>query len=526
MPELPTKTRDGVSRRSFLATTATLAATTAIGASALPSKSRANTPKKGGTLRFGVGHGSTTDSLDPGTFENNFTIALDYMLHNHMSEITADGDLSGEVAESWESSPDAKVWSFKVRNGMEHHNGKTVTPEDVIASFRHHMGEDTTSAAAAFLKPVVSMKADGSDSVVIELDSGNADFPYIVKDYHMPIMPSIDGKVDPSNGIGCGPYKLEYFEPGVQAKVSRHPNYWKSDRAHFDEVQMLTIADGSARTNAIITEEMDLVDRVDLKTAELLKRKQNLEVITVAGNQHYTFPMLTQYEPFNNNDVRMALKLAVDRQEMVDKILRGYGSVGNDHPIGSSVPFYASDLPQRQYDPDKAKWHVKQSGFGEITVQLSAADAAFSGAVDAATLYQQSAAKAGINIEVVREPNDGYWSNVWTQKPWCACYWNGRATIDAMLSIAYIPGAAWNDTNWDNPRFVELVNMGRAELDYTKRAEIYREAQELLSNDGGTVVPMYANYVFAASKKLGHGKIAANFDMDGQKFAERWWFAS
>src|SRR5882757_4444654 len=208
---------------------------------------------------------------------------------------------------------------------------------------------------------------------------------------------------------------------------------------------------------------------------------------------------------------------------MVKTILQGHGTVGNDHPIGSGMPFFAAGLPQRTQDLDKAKWHLKQAGLTNLNVKLSAADAAFSGAVDAAELYSQAAAKGGIKIDVERVPNDGYWANVWTKKPWCACYWAGRPTVDAMLSLAYLPDGAWNDTNWKNPRFVELVTAGRAELDAKKRAQIYFDAQEILSNDGGTVVPMFADYVFATSNKIKHDKIASNWDMDGQKFSERWW---
>jgi len=158
-------------------------------------------------------------------------------------------------------------------------------------------------------------------------------------------------------------------------------------------------------------------------------------------------------------------------------------------------------------------------------VPLSGAEAAFAGAVDAVALYSERARDAGIEIKIVREPNDGYWANVWTKKPWCACYWGGRPTANEILSLGYLPGAPWNDTNWKDDRFIELVMAGRAELNRVKRAAIYRDAQQLLSDDGGTVVPMYANYVFAASTSLAHGKIAASMDMDGQKFSERWWFA-
>jgi len=138
-------------------------------------------------------------------------------------------------------------------------------------------------------------------------------------------------------------------------------------------------------------------------------------------------------------------------------------SIGNDHPIGPANQFYAADLPQNDYDPEKAKSLLKKAGLDGLKVDLSAANAAFSGAIDAAQLYQASAKEAGIEINVVQEPDDGYWSNVWLKKPWCACYWSGRATEDWMFSTAYESGVPWNDTFWENARFQELLLTARAE---------------------------------------------------------------
>jgi peptide/nickel transport system substrate-binding protein len=511
-----------LTRRRFLGTAT--AATAALGAAPLlGSRANAATPKKGGTLRYGVGHGSTADTLNPGIFDNNFTIAVAYTLHNHIGEVTSDGELIGEIAESWEASADVKQWVFKIREGVPFHNGKTVTPEDVVASIDYHRREGSASVAGALVEQITDMRVDGQN-VVIDLEAGNADFPYIMSNFHLPILPSEDGEIDWKNGIGCGPYRLEGFQPGVGATFTRFENYWKEDRAHFDAIQLEAIVDPAARNAALMSGTVDLIDRVDLKTAERMASVPNVEVLSIPGLQHYTFPMLTDQGPFTDVNVRLALKHACPRQEMVDKILFGHGSVGNDHPIADPVPFSA-DLEQRAFDPEKARFHLKKAGLDSLDVSLHSSEAAFGGAVDAASLYAERAREAGININVVREPNDGYWTDVWMRKPWCACYWSGRPTVDDQLSIGYMPNAAWNDTNWVNDRFVALVRAGRAELDPAKRAEIYFEAQQILSDDGGAVVPMFANYVFAKTDKLAHGDIAMNTDMDGQKFAERWWFA-
>ena len=211
---------------------------------------------------------------------------------------------------------------------------------------------------------------------------------------------------------------------------------------------------------------------------------------------------------------------------MVDKILFGYGAVGNDHPIGQGQQFFNSELEQRTYDPDKAKFHLKEAGLDSLSVTLSAADAAFPGAVDAAVLFQQSAADAGINLEVNRVPNDGYWADVWMKDPFSAVYWGGRPVEDAMFSTAYAAGVAWNDTFWDNERFNKLLVEARAELDTDKRRTMYYEMQAIVNEDGGAIIPMFANYVFATGKDIAvSDSMASNWDMDGERWMERWSFA-
>ena len=198
----------------------------------------------------------------------------------------------------------------------------------------------------------------------------------------------------------------------------------------------------------------------------------------------------------------MALKLSVKRQELVDKILLGFGALGNDIPVNGAMPFHNDTITQREYDVDRAAFHYKKSGHSG-TIPLNVSDAAFPGAVDAAQLIAASAKDAGINIEVIREPKDGYWSNVWNKKGWCACYWGGRPTPDWMFKAAYTKDTEWNDTAWRgtkaSKRFNELVVAAASETDQAVRKTKYFEAQELLHDDGGVILPMFANYIMAVS---------------------------
>jgi peptide/nickel transport system substrate-binding protein len=519
--------RGWISRREFVKRMTALGFAASVPAGMLASMSAHGATKTGGKFRVGLGHGSTTDSLDPATWENAFTqFTFGYGSNNHLTEILPDGNLGPELAESWEASADAKVWTFKLRKDVEFHNGKTLEANDVIASLNHHRGEDTKSGAKGIVSPIAEMKADGKNVLVVTLDGGNADFPFVLNDYHLAIQPGKDGKIDATSGIGAGAYVVESYEPGVRAKLKRNKNYYRTDYGHFDEAEVLTIADVAARTNALVTGEVDAIDRLDIKTLNLLKRNKNINIQETSGTAHYTAAMRTDTPPFDNNDVRMALKLAVDREALLQNVLRGHGVLGNDHPIGLSNRYHAAEIPQRVYDPEKARFHLKKAGLSKLKVDLSAADAAFAGAVDAAVLMREHAAKAGIDINVIREPNDGYWSNVWMKKPWSMVYWGGRPTEDWMFSTAYAEGADWNDSFWSHERFNKLLLQARSELDEAKRREMYVEMQLIVRDEGGVLVPMFNNYVFATSSKIGHGKMGANWGLDGNRGMERWWFKS
>ena len=518
-------TANGMDRRDFLKTSAVGISAVALGLLPL-GISQAASPKPGGRMRVGLAHGSTTDSLDPGAVgTNGFMGALNYAAHNHLCDVDNSGALEAELAESWEGSDSATKWTFKLRKDVVFHNGKTMDANDVIASINFHRGEDSKSGGKALLSNIKDIKSDGPNTVVFTLNSGNADFPYTISDQHFMILAAKDGSINWQDQVATGPFILKEFNPGVRAFLSKNPNYFKEGRPYFDELELLSIADSAARNNALVTGSVDLIDRVELKTAHLLARKQNVRLEETKGMLHYTLPMLSDVAPFDNNDVRLALKYAVDREKLVQTILHGHGTVGNDHPISSLNQFHATDLEQRQYDPDKAKFHLKRAGLDSLSVSLHLADAAFAGAVDAGTLYREHAAKAGIDIKVVREPNDGYWSNVWMKKSWCASYWLGRVSADATFQLGYAANADWNESHFQNERFNSLLKMARAELDQAKRAEMYFEMQKIFSDEGGSVIPMFGNYVFASSNKVQHGEMRGDRDLDGQKFSERWWFS-
>jgi len=525
--KLASAARQGnISRRSFMhySMAAGMSATAATGL--WTSKANAQ-PSRGGTFRFGVHDGNTSDTHDPGTYVTRQMIYLAHQYRSYLTMINPDGSLGPDLATEWTANDDASQWTFEINSNASFHSGKPVTAEDVIASMNHHRGEESGSAAKALLSSVTDVKADGDHTVVVTLSSGNADLPWLMTDYHLAICPADgNGGIDWKSGDGSGPYKIDSGEFGVQWRLSRHEG-WHLEGAYFDNLVMLVLNDSNARQTALVTGDVDAVSLVDLKTKSLLERDPTIVVESVPSAAAITMPMHCDTAPYNDVNVRNALKLTMDRDEVIDKIAFGEATKGNDFHHSPAMPYWPDDIEQREYDPDKAKSLLKKAGAEGLEVSISTADSVFSGAVDMAVLYAEQSKAAGITVNVVREPSDGYYSDVWLKKPYSLVSWGARPTPDVMYTLAYKDDAAWNESRWQNERFNELLLQAKSELDNSLRAEMYREMAQLARDDGGTLLPFFNNFVYARRDNVMRGEnLAASWELDGGRAPSRWWFAS
>lgn len=493
-----------------------------------PAGAASSSPRRGGHLRIGLWGGSSQDTLDPASITNDAGFLIAATARNKLLEVEPNGELTPSLVVKWEPSDDLMQWTFEIRSGVTFHSGKSLEPSDVVASLNLHRGEASTSPAKSFLKPVVDIKADGTNRVVVSLDAPNVDFPSVLADLSLSIVPAKDGVADRNTTDGTGPYAIESFEPGRHIRFKRNPNYWNLDKAaFFDSAEVLIIADAATRMNALRSGQVDLINQADLKTLNMLQRVPGINVEDVPSGRFYIFGMMSDVTPFNDKNVRQALKYAINRKEMTQKILLGHGSVGNDQPIKIGHKYFNSELPQREYDPDKAKFHLKQAGLTSLQVSLSVAEAAFAGAVNAGQLFAASAGEAGIKIDAVREADDGYFDNVWLKKPFTADYWTQLPSADAQFTQGYAKGAAWNETHFDNARFNELLQKARGTLDEQQRIGMYHEMQQLIHDESGAIIPMFANNTWASKSTLKHqANLASHRDLDDFRCIERWWFES
>jgi len=514
-----------LSRRGFLG------AATAIGAMSMAMpilgsgmrSARADTPKKGGVLRLGLAGGSTTDSWDPRTYTEIVMISLGGQVFNSFIEFDGNRRPQPDLLESWEVKPGATEWVLTMRRGVTFHNGKTLDLDDLIYSLNLHRGK-SASALVGQMKHVQDITKVGDTQIKVTLTRPDAEFIYLLGDYHMKVVPNDFS--DWSKPIGTGAFKAEKYNPGISARVTRSGDYWRSDRGFVDAVETTVINDTAVRMNALVGGQVDIINRVGKTTVDLFKGVGGLKLEDVPAGWHAIMAARVDRAPFSDPNLRLALKYAIDREAILKTLFNNYGSVGNDHPIPKNDPNFNSELPQTSYDPDKAKFYLKKANMGGAQIQLTASDAAYEGAVNAAVLYQASAAKSGLPMAINREPVDGFWDNAWLKRPFCGSYWAGRSTALQMLSVAYKSDADWNETGWKNPTFDKLLLDAAAELDDSKRKSYLWEAQRMLHEDGGAVIPVFSNNLEAHTDAVQGYRVGGVDELFNGRVAEFVWLNS
>ncbi len=446
----------------------------------------AMTPKKGGSVRVA----SNVHGPDDQLFPQQFTSFIDYSrgraTYNGLCQIGEGVIPQPELATEWSSNSDATEWTFQLRKGVTFHDGTPFTADDVVYTMNRHLAEDSTSTVKSVLSSVKEWKKVNSHEVKVEMNSPNSDLPILMGLFQTKIVKN--GST--GDGIGTGPFVMDSFEPGIKSVHSKNPNYWR-EGANLDNIEITAITDPAARANALLAGDVQLIVAVDPKSFRQIETTEGAELLSTPAAVQLGICCLKSTDPGANDDFVKGMQYIQDRERIVKKILRGRGSVGNDTPIMfAHGRDFCENLPQREFDPDKAKFHFKKSGY--TSAELHMAPVA-SGIEDMCLLAQANAAKIGFDLKVKKVPSDGYWGAVWLVEPINVVTWLPRPTVNSQIAIQFAPGAAWNDSHWHNDRLGELLKLSLAETNSERREEMYCEMQQLIHNGSGMVIPAFSN---------------------------------
>ena len=491
--------RDGkLNRREFTAAMSALGLGAATAGTFLTSASAlAATPKKGGKLRAASNIHGPDDQMDPIVFTSGIDYTRGRATYNNLVQILDNMSLNPELAEEWTINADATEFTFKLRKGVTWHDGSDFTADDVIWSMNRHMGKDSASVIKAFFSNVTEWKKVDKYTVKALLDSPDSDLIAKLGEKQAKIVKV--GTTDFKKGNGTGPYKLTSFQPGVRSTHVRNENYWR-DGPNIDELEITAITDPVARVNALIAGDVQIAYAVDAKGIRLIDRSPGVRISSIPSGLYGGVCCLKNTAPGSNDDFVKGMQYIQDRERIVRGILKGHGQVGNDHPISPAYGAeHCSELPQRIYDPEKAKWHLNKSGISSAELFVAPVTA---GIEDVALLMQNNLKKIGFDLKIKKVPNDGYWGAVWMKEPMNVVSWNMRPTANAMLNIQFAPGAKWNDTFWNNERMGELLKAQLAEPNPEVRREMLCEMQTLVHNHSGMVIPAHVNVLDGISDRV------------------------
>ena len=446
----------------------------------------AMTPKKGGTARFASNLHGPDDQLDPIVFTSGIDYTRGRATYNSLVQIGEGLVPNPDLAESFGSNSDATEWTFKIRKGVTWHDGKPLTADDVVYSMKRHQGEDSTSVIKSVLASIGEWKKTGPMEVKAIMNTPNADLPVLMGLFQSKVVQDgTDG-----GGIGTGPFVMESFEPGVKSIHVKNNNYYR-EGANLDSLEITAITDPVARVNALLAGDIQLAGTIEPNAFRQLEGSDKANLLSTPAALQLGICCLKNAEPGSSDDFVKGLQYIQDRKRIVKRILKGKGSIGNDTPVSAAHGAdFCHELPQREFDPDKAKFHFEKSGYKSAELFVAPVTP---GIEDACLLAQANCAKIGFDLKLKKVPTDGYWGAVWMNEPLNVVTWNMRPTANSQMAIQFGPGAAWNDTYWNNDRMGELLSASLAETDPDKRHAMYCEMQTLIHNGSGMVIPAFSN---------------------------------
>lgn len=489
------------------------------GTFALADATASQTPRQGGRIRVASLSSSTADTLDPakGALSTDYT--RHYMIYSGLTQFDSNLQPQLALAEDIQSS-DQTLWSIKLRRGVQFHDGKPLTSADVVYSLARHKDPATGSKIKPVAEQFAAIKASGPHEVQLRLTGPNADLPAMLAVSHLLIVK--DGTTDFRTAVGTGPYRLKEFKPGVRTVTVRNPNYWKPGKPYLDEIELIGIPDESARVNALLSGDVQLIIAVNPRSTKRINASPGHAVLETKSGLHTNLIMRQDVAPTRDPNFVLAMKYLFDRELIRRALFRGYGVIGNDHPIPPGHRYYNAELPQRAHDPERARFHLQKAGLLGVRLPLYASPAA-EGSIDMGSLLQEEAAKIGLKLAVNRVPADGYWSNHWMKHPLGFGNTNPRPTADLLFSLFYASTAAWNESGWKNPRFDQLLVAARGEADENKRKQLYGDMQALVHHHCGVAIPLFISSLDGYDRRLrGFGSIPIGGLM-GYSFAEHVW---
>jgi peptide/nickel transport system substrate-binding protein len=466
--------------------------------------------RRGGTLRVGMTH--YAGSNEPYKLGGGGSLAFAAIPGEFLTFSNNQLQVKPWLATSWKPNADATVWTFQLRRGVKFHNGRTMTADDVVASFKQYTGNKQSQALSVFkgiLEPDGVIKR-GPYTVEFRLDQPTGAFPQLVSQttYQAIIQPrSFAEQPDswvPGGMIGSGAFRLVRFADQKSAELVRFAQYWGGP-APLDRVLLTFYESSAAQVLGLRGGQVDLVQQLSPQAAAPFRNNRRYAIFSAPTASHRQFCLRVDRDPFKDPRTRRAIALVLDRPDLIRKLLVGAGTLGNDSPFWSHYPSTDPSIKQRQQDVALARRLLEAAGQKDVKFTITTHPTLE--LPEYAAAIQAAGRAAGMDISLEVQSTAEYFggSNAttpWLNKPATITQWGARGVPNVYLVAAYLSDGVWNAAHYKNAQLDSAAKSFLSAVDLQTQRRYTKTMAGLLLRDTPVVTSFHADYVTAGLAKV------------------------
>jgi len=462
-------------------------------------------PKRGGILRHAL---PPVAQFDPAFLTSVSDDEVSRPWHDFFVHLDEDNlpDFERSLATGYEVNEEATVWTLALRQGVQFHNGKNLTAEDIVFTYNRLRDPEVGAPTVGTYANITDIEALDDYTIRFTLENPNPDFLFDLGEYHAVVVDS-DTTDFETEWNGTGPFIIESYAPEDRVVFKRNPNYWMIGEdgeplPYLDGMEYIFLTEPSAQVEALRGGQVHWVNKLLPEFVEPLESDPDIVVPMKPSNFSYVIGMRSDRGPTSDNRVRQAIKLATDRSAILEAVALGLGVTGRDTPIGLAYGDYYLDVPEPERDVEKAKALLAEAGYPDgLEIVLTTLDQHSVKAI--AVVLKEQLAEAGITVNIEIVPSDVFYgTGLWLEADFSIVNWAGRPYPQLYLSLAYECGAVWNGTHWCDEELDELAHAAASEMDHAKRVELYHQIQEIFMERGTIIIPFFQNNLWAYRTSL------------------------
>lgn len=481
--------------------------------------------KRGGELRWAM---EIHEITDPATFETVEASNITRWICEYLTRTKSDNVTVPYLAESWDVSDDLKTWTFHLRRGVKWSNGDEFNADDVLANFERWLDPETGSSNLSLFdgltETVTTSNTQGESvkrkqmregaveklnthTVRLHLSEANLAIPENLYNYPAQILhrdfDAMGGDLK-ANLVGTGPYTLERFSVGNEARLVRRTDkhgYWGRE-PYLDTIHYIdTGSDRSAMMASLVSGQVDGILEADVTQLDVLRNESSVTIYSANTARTGCLRMQVDKKPFDDKRVRQAVTTAADNEKLLQLGYRDLGVAAANHHVAPVHPEYA-ELPPLEQNHEKAKQLLADAGYPDgIDLKIDIGNTQGPWELATAQALKEQLVPAGINLAINTMPSARYW-DVWLKTPFGLTPWTHRPLGVMALNLAYVEGAQWNETHYSNPEFERALQEANTIVDPEARRKQMDTVQRILQEDSVMIQPFWQNQYTAAANHV------------------------